>query len=196
MTATRRRHHTATGRALALAARRTRRRRHHPRPPDRRLRDRLPPRPAPLRTAAQRRPSTTATTTTPRPPHRPTSPRPGPVTVTPALVARGKTLYTSDGCSACHSLTGAAGAGPSFKGLAGSTITLTNGANRHRRRRLPRALDRRPRRADRQGLPRRPDGPGDRELRPRRQTRRHPRPRRVHQVAEVVGPGLTLQPSA
>lgn len=48
------------------------------------------------------------------------------VSVTPALVARGKALYSSDGCSACHSLTGAAGAGPTFKGLAGSTSTLAN----------------------------------------------------------------------
>jgi mono/diheme cytochrome c family protein len=45
----------------------------------------------------------------------------------PALVARGKALYTSDGCSACHSLSGAPGAGPSFKGLAGGTTRLTTG---------------------------------------------------------------------
>jgi cytochrome c2 len=51
----------------------------------------------------------------------------GPVQVTPALVARGKSLYASDGCSACHSLTGTAGAGPSFKGLSGGTSTLTTG---------------------------------------------------------------------
>jgi cytochrome c2 len=51
----------------------------------------------------------------------------GPVHVTPALVARGKALYTSDGCSACHSLTGTAGAGPSIQGLAGGTTTLTTG---------------------------------------------------------------------
>jgi cytochrome c2 len=50
-----------------------------------------------------------------------------PVPVTPALVARGKTLYSADGCSACHSLTGAAGAGPSFKGTAGGTVTLSTG---------------------------------------------------------------------
>jgi cytochrome c oxidase subunit 2 len=49
------------------------------------------------------------------------------VTVTAALVARGKTLYTADGCSACHSLTGAAGVGPTFKGLAGSQVSLTEG---------------------------------------------------------------------
>ena len=51
----------------------------------------------------------------------------GPVQVTPALVTRGKALYTSDGCSACHSLTGTPGAGPSFKGLAGGTSVLTTG---------------------------------------------------------------------
>jgi cytochrome c oxidase subunit 2 len=51
----------------------------------------------------------------------------GPVAVTPALVARGKALYSADSCSGCHSLSGAAGVGPSFKGLAGSTITLDNG---------------------------------------------------------------------
>jgi mono/diheme cytochrome c family protein len=64
--------------------------------------------------------TTTATTTVP-------SPAVGPVAVTPARVAHGKTLYTADGCAACHSLTGSAGVGPSFKGLAGSTVTLTNG---------------------------------------------------------------------
>jgi mono/diheme cytochrome c family protein len=50
-----------------------------------------------------------------------------PAAPTPALVARGKQLYTADACSGCHSLTGAAGSGPSFKGLAGSTVTLDNG---------------------------------------------------------------------
>ena len=51
----------------------------------------------------------------------------GPVQVTPARVARGKALYTSDGCAACHSLSGTPGAGPSFKGLAGGTSTLASG---------------------------------------------------------------------
>jgi mono/diheme cytochrome c family protein len=60
-----------------------------------------------------------ATTTTP-------SPTVGPVAATPALVARGKGLYTADGCSACHSLTGSSSVGPSFKGLAGSAVTLTS----------------------------------------------------------------------
>lgn len=39
-----------------------------------------------------------------------TAPSPiGPVPVTAALVARGKSLYQADGCSACHSLSGSAG---------------------------------------------------------------------------------------
>ena len=67
-------------------------------------------------------PTTTAATTTT------TTPTPtGVVEVTPALVAHGKSLYSDDGCSACHSLTGTAGVGPSFKGVAGSTVTLTSG---------------------------------------------------------------------
>ncbi len=73
--------------------------------------------PAPPATTAA---TTTATTTVP-------APATGPVPVTPALVTRGKTLYQADGCSACHSLTGGAGVGPSFKGLAGSTVTLSSG---------------------------------------------------------------------
>jgi len=51
----------------------------------------------------------------------------GPVAVTPALVSRGRTLYTTGGCAGCHSLSGAAGAGPSFKGVAGSTVALSTG---------------------------------------------------------------------
>jgi mono/diheme cytochrome c family protein len=51
----------------------------------------------------------------------------GPVTVTPELVARGKALFSSDSCAGCHSLDGTSGAGPSFKGLAGSTVALEGG---------------------------------------------------------------------
>jgi mono/diheme cytochrome c family protein len=65
--------------------------------------------------------STAAAATTPQP-----GPL-GPVEVTPALAARGKVLYTNDGCSGCHSLSGSPGAGPSFKGLAGGMSTLTTG---------------------------------------------------------------------
>jgi len=56
-----------------------------------------------------------------------TAQAPAPVPTSPALVAQGKQLYAADGCSSCHSLTGSPGAGPSFKGLAGSTVTLANG---------------------------------------------------------------------
>jgi cytochrome c2 len=77
--------------------------------------------------------STTPTATTPSKPQ-PTpsttqaAPTPAPTVPTAQLVARGKQLYTSDGCSACHSLSGSAGAGPTFKGLAGSTVTLSDGS--------------------------------------------------------------------
>jgi cytochrome c2 len=50
------------------------------------------------------------------------------VPVTEALVAQGKSLFQSDGCASCHSLTGSAGVGPGLKGLAGSMVTLTTGA--------------------------------------------------------------------
>jgi len=69
-------------------------------------------------------PSTTAPATTAA------APTPaGPVPVTAALVSQGKQLFTSDGCAGCHSLSGAAGAGPTFKGLAGSSVALTTGAS-------------------------------------------------------------------
>ena len=60
-----------------------------------------------------------ATTTRARPP--------GQVQGTPALIARGKSLFAADGCSACHSLTGAAGVGPSLKDIAGKEVTLSTG---------------------------------------------------------------------
>jgi cytochrome c2 len=40
---------------------------------------------------------------------------------------KGKALYTSLGCVGCHSLDGSKGTGPTFKGLAGSKVQLTNG---------------------------------------------------------------------
>lgn len=52
---------------------------------------------------------------------------PGPVQAKPALVARGKSLFNSDSCAGCHSLSGAAGVGPSLKGVAGSKVALTSG---------------------------------------------------------------------
>jgi cytochrome c oxidase subunit 2 len=36
-------------------------------------------------------------------------------------------LYTSLGCQGCHSLDGTKGAGPTFKGLAGSKVKLATG---------------------------------------------------------------------
>jgi cytochrome c oxidase subunit 2 len=41
--------------------------------------------------------------------------------------AAGKALYTSKSCGGCHSLDGSFIAGPSFKGLAGSEVTLADG---------------------------------------------------------------------
>jgi cytochrome c2 len=39
----------------------------------------------------------------------------------------GEGLYSSRGCQGCHSIDGSASSGPTFKGLFGSTVTLTNG---------------------------------------------------------------------
>ena len=39
----------------------------------------------------------------------------------------GEELYRQYACSSCHSLDGSEGTGPTFKGLAGSTVTLTGG---------------------------------------------------------------------
>src|SRR3954447_23740461 len=49
------------------------------------------------------------------------------VPVTPALVAQGKTLSSNFSCEGCHTLTGAASTGPTWKGLAGRNVKLTNG---------------------------------------------------------------------
>jgi len=76
---------------------------------------------APVRTTAPAATTTAATTTSAAPPAA------GPVPVTAALVARGKTLYSSDGCAACHSLDGSAGAGPTLAGAAGRSVELTDG---------------------------------------------------------------------
>jgi cytochrome c2 len=71
-------------------------------------------------------------TATERPP--PTTTHAAPATTAAAtvpaaqLVARGKLLFTSDGCSACHSLNGSAGAGPTLQGVAGSSVTLSDGS--------------------------------------------------------------------
>jgi mono/diheme cytochrome c family protein len=80
--------------------------------------------------AAAPAPPATATATTTTTAATPTTTAPstsGPVPVTAALVARGKSLYQADGCAACHSLTGSSGAGPSFKGVAGVSVALSTG---------------------------------------------------------------------
>jgi len=47
--------------------------------------------------------------------------------IPPAAAASGKDLLDKYGCTACHSLDGAAGPGPTFKGLYGSQRTLADG---------------------------------------------------------------------
>ena len=49
------------------------------------------------------------------------------VTLTPALVARGKTLAENYSCQACHTLDGTQATGPTWKGIAGRQVRLTNG---------------------------------------------------------------------
>lgn len=44
-----------------------------------------------------------------------------------ALASRGGTLYNQLGCQACHSLQGAAGAGPALNDVYGRTATLEDG---------------------------------------------------------------------
>ncbi len=81
-----------------------------------------------------------ATTSAAAPPP-PTPPPPPPPATTQASTAKtttsaapsggnaanGKSLYSSLGCATCHSLDGSKGVGPSFKGLYGSQVKLTNG---------------------------------------------------------------------
>lgn len=43
------------------------------------------------------------------------------------LAERGRTLVQTAACTSCHSADGKSGAGPTWKGLAGSTVELTNG---------------------------------------------------------------------
>jgi mono/diheme cytochrome c family protein len=45
----------------------------------------------------------------------------------PALVQTGQGLYQQLGCAGCHSINGTNGVGPTFKGLYGSQVKLTNG---------------------------------------------------------------------
>lgn len=48
-------------------------------------------------------------------------------TGTAALVASGKALAASNGCSGCHSIDGSSGTGPTWRGLAGSQVKLSDG---------------------------------------------------------------------
>lgn len=43
------------------------------------------------------------------------------------IVGRGAKLYETDGCEGCHSLDGTRMTGPTWKGLAGSTVHLADG---------------------------------------------------------------------
>ncbi len=44
-----------------------------------------------------------------------------------APVVLGRALYTTDGCSSCHSLNGTRMTGPTWKGLAGGRVMLESG---------------------------------------------------------------------
>lgn len=65
----------------------------------------------------------------------PPAPPPAPTTTTAPTppspsgpsAANGKSLYSSLGCSSCHSLDGSSGVGPTLKGLYGSQVKLTSG---------------------------------------------------------------------
>lgn len=41
---------------------------------------------------------------------------------------QGEALYASKGCKSCHTIDGSAGAGPTWKGLAGSQVKLADGS--------------------------------------------------------------------
>lgn len=45
-----------------------------------------------------------------------------------AQVQQGAKLVASEGCASCHTTNGAKASGPTFKGLAGSQVTLSDGS--------------------------------------------------------------------
>jgi len=49
------------------------------------------------------------------------------VPVTAATIAQGKALAADNGCQGCHTIDGTASTGPTWKGLAGSTVKLKTG---------------------------------------------------------------------
>jgi cytochrome c oxidase subunit II len=57
-----------------------------------------------------------------------TAPAPAPSPAPAGDAAHGKMLYASLGCQACHTLNGSTSAGPTFKGVAGSKVQLTDGS--------------------------------------------------------------------
>ena len=63
-----------------------------------------------------------------KPSDRPVAEAVVPLTFDQAKADQGAQLYQQYGCVSCHSTTGAAGAGPSFKGVYGSKVRLDNGA--------------------------------------------------------------------
>jgi cytochrome c1 len=78
--------------------------------------------------------TTTTTTTTTVPPTTTTSTTTttaAPTTTTAAIdyVALGSDLATNLGCRNCHSIDGSVGLGPSWAGLAGSTVPLADGSS-------------------------------------------------------------------
>jgi mono/diheme cytochrome c family protein len=82
----------------------------------------------PATTATQTTPTQTTPSTQTTPPARSTTTRaPAAGAATAAVVARGKQLFSSNGCSACHSISGARGIGPSLRGVAGSKVMLADG---------------------------------------------------------------------
>jgi cytochrome c oxidase subunit 2 len=57
-----------------------------------------------------------------------TATAPAPAPAPAGNAAHGKMLYASLGCQSCHSVNGSKGAGPTFKGLAGSKVQLADGS--------------------------------------------------------------------
>jgi hypothetical protein len=49
------------------------------------------------------------------------------VPVTAATIAKGKAIAANNGCEGCHTIDGTASTGPTWKGLAGSTVHLVGG---------------------------------------------------------------------
>ena len=57
-----------------------------------------------------------------------TSQAPSTATSTTGGAARGEALATSKGCRSCHTTNGSPSVGPTWKGLAGSQVTLADGS--------------------------------------------------------------------